>query len=205
MAFVGYLEAVDPFQVRGWAYDPEAPSRELTVEILLHGRVVGVAHANIYRKDLEHAGIGAGNHAFIYNIDQKLAASDLSQVAARVPGTDASFETLHRVSITKASEIPPAVPLCFDGVLSDNDQHPVFVLGAARSGTSAMAQGLLKLDRFRGHQEGHLLDLLAHLSVALSKFYAEKADERTPGRNTMVCMYPGRFQSSHWTRFSSGR
>ena len=91
MAFVGYLEAVDPFQVRGWAYDPEAPSRELTVEILLHGRVVGVAHANIYRKDLEHAGIGAGNHAFIYNIDQKLAASDLSQVAARVPGTDASL------------------------------------------------------------------------------------------------------------------
>jgi hypothetical protein len=47
------------------------------------------------------------------------------------------------------------------------------------------------LPRFDGEQEGHALDLLAHFSVALNKFYDRKADELN--RRTMVARLPQKY------------
>ena len=197
MGMNGYLEAVEPFQARGWVHDPAWPQRALMVEILLNGQTIGSVLADLHRKDLEQAGIGSGNHAFIYNFDQKLDPTDMAHVSARVAAGDGSFVTLSSIPVLETNAAPPVPPLSFAGLTSDSNQHPVFVLGAARSGTSAMAQALMKLDRFTGHQEGHLLDLLAHLSVALDKFYDGKADELAPGRDTTVSLVPREyFQSS---------
>ena len=188
MALNGFLEAIEAFQVRGWAQDPENPGRVLTVEILLHGRTVGTAQADLYRVDLDRAGIG--DHAFIYNFDDRLHPSDAAHVSVRVTADDGSHSMLRRVAFKDADVTPPKPQLQFPGVISDSSQYPVFVMGAARSGTSAMAQALLKLSRFEGSQEGHLLDLLAHLSVSLTKFYNEKGDERLPDRDTAISFVP---------------
>lgn len=188
MALNGFLEAIEAFQVRGWVHDSENPGRVLTVEILLHGRTVGTARADLHRVDLDRAGIG--DHAFIYNFGQKLSPSDIMDVSVRVTADDGSLTTLRRVASRDEVVTPPKPQLRFEGVMSDSFQHPVFVMGAARSGTSAMAQALLKLSRFEGYQEGHLLDLLAHLSVCLTKFYNEKGDERLPDRDTAISLVP---------------
>ena len=186
MALDGSLDAVEPFQVRGWVRDPGHPQDALTVSILLHGETVGSVRADLYRADLEQAGVGTGHHAFIYNFDRKLDPADVQQVFVRAAKKDGSFEDLYHHPVPQAATpvTTPEAELSFNGETSDNAQYPVFILGAARSGTSAVTQALLKLDRFKGYEEGHLLDVLAYLSVALGNFEAQKSVERT--RHTAV-------------------
>src|ERR1700733_2173076 len=188
MALQGCLDAVEPFQVRGWVRDPQNPQEALTVQIILDNGTIGTVQANLYRPDLQKAGVGTGRHAFIYNLDQKLAPQEMQQVFVRVALPDNSFEDLHFRPKQEAAkpEMEAPEPLAFDGLTSDPDQRPVFILGAARSGTSAVAQSLLRLDQFKGYGEGHLLDVLAHLSVALAHFNSQKAVERS--RDTTVAL-----------------
>ncbi len=194
MTINGFVDAVEPFQIRGWVQDKADPHRSVTVEILVHGKSIGRVDASLYRKDLEQSGIGSGDHAFIFNFDKRLEPADLRHVTARAYRRDGSFEAI-MVAERAGVEVPVVSnpTLRFEGISADPNQHPVFVLGAARSGTSAVAQALLKLARFSGHQEGHLLDLMAHFSVALNKFYIEKTDERAPGKDTTVSLVPKEF------------
>jgi hypothetical protein len=53
-----------------------------------------------------------------------------------------------------------------------------------------VAQALLKLGCFEGHEEGHMLDLLAHFAVTLEKFYDFNGDELSPERNTTIARVP---------------
>jgi hypothetical protein len=181
----GFLEGVEPFQLRGWAYDPGDPETTLTIEIVIGERTIARVKANLYRGDLEKQGIGAGDHAFIYNFEQRLADNEIPEVSARIAKEDGTFQVLKKHEPVVLPSVQKA-QLTFEGVLSDGAQHPVFILGAARSGTSAIAQGLLKLGRYKGHQEGHILDLLAHWTVTLDRFYDQKGDEATGNRDTAL-------------------
>jgi hypothetical protein len=196
MTLKGYVEAVEPFQVRGWVYDMAAPHRAVTVELLLRDQIITSIAASLYREDLERGGVGSGDHAFIFNLDQKLLPADMPLVSVRAVRADGSFETLRMLEMVTPVQPEEKPLLAFAGLTVDTTQSPVFVLGAARSGTSAVAQALLKLNRFTGHQEGHLLDLLAHFSVALDRFYVEKSDERLPGRDTTVALVPQKYFQS---------
>ena len=187
----GFLEGVEPFQLRGWALDPSNPDQKLRIEFLINERVLGTAQASLYRKDLEDGAVGNGNHAFIYNFEERLAEEDLLKVYARVVKSDGTYQVLKKYMPTQSIGIEIRKPeLTFEGIVCDPKQRPVFVLGAARSGTSAMAQALLKLGSYKGHQEGHVLDLLAHLSVSLSRFYDEKADDAVKGQDTTISQVP---------------
>src|SRR6202022_2510678 len=111
-----------------------------------------------------------GGHSFFFNFERLPNENERSSVIARVVKADSSYEQLPAhlpVDLTIATQAKQLLE--FDGLVSDSEQRPVFGLGAARSGTSAMAQALLKLGRYKGHQEGHLLDLLAHWSVSLDR------------------------------------
>jgi len=187
----GFLEAADQFQVRGWACETEHPEACLKVEISSNGASLGIVIANLYREDLERAGLGRGNHGFILNLEKRLPDADLSQISAIAMGTAGQKQEL---SIATPGPKQPEVSqpkLTFRGNTVDSSKVPVFVLGAARSGTSAVVQALLRLTRFGGEQEGHALDLLAHFSVAVGKFYARKADELD--RHTMVARLPRKY------------
>ena len=180
-------EAVEPFQVRGWVCDPAGPDKPLTVEILLRGEAVGTTIADLYRVDLEKDGIGSGDHAFVFNFPKKLSDDDLNNVSAHIVQQDGVYEPLP--ALPEATRAPPQLEfsrasLEFQGSKSDDQRDPIFILGAARSGTTAVAQALLKL--FPGHMEGHLIDLLAHLAVSTNRFYAQKFDERASDKDTMI-------------------
>jgi hypothetical protein len=200
MAIKGFLDAVDPMQIRGWAYDPLEPGKAVAVRAELDERPIAAGIANLYREDLEKAGQGDGSHAFIINLNRKLTPEEIDRVSVQAASGDGSWISLSRAASPEplagfekgASTNPLRRRVELDDAYRDETQRPVFILGAARSGTSAMAQALLKLGIFEGNEEGHVLDLMAHLSVALRKFYDLKADDLT-GRNTTISRVPIEF------------
>jgi hypothetical protein len=91
---------------------------------------------------------------------------------------------------------PPKEPerIAFTGVSQDETRHPLFILGAARSGTTAVTQALLKATPYQGYGEGHVLDLLAELYVTLDRFYLFKAEALSnPHRPTTIGHVPIQF------------
>ena len=192
----GYLEATDQFQARGWAFDPDDPGRYIELEFVLNAQHLGTVTADLFRHDLVSVGIGNGDHGFVFNFPSPLDAAELDEIRVHARTPDGSRIELPRLpppEAEPAEEPAPATLLQFAGLASDASQFPVFVLGSARSGTSAMLQALLKIERYRGYEEGHLLDLLAHWSVRLRAFYNLKYDDTLPGRNTMIEQVPIEF------------
>ncbi|MGH6811481.1 MAG: radical SAM protein [Methylocella sp.] len=60
----GYVDYFGPNQALGWVWDSAAPSRHLNVVALKDTNIISVMVANLYRPDLQQAGIGNGHHAF---------------------------------------------------------------------------------------------------------------------------------------------
>lgn len=60
----GRVDAIDSGRIFGWAFDPMAPDRRLTVRVLLDGKAIAEAVADRNRPDLRRNGIGDGKHAF---------------------------------------------------------------------------------------------------------------------------------------------
>ena len=77
--------------------------------------------------------------------------------------------------------------------IQDLDQHPVFILGAARSGTSAMAQGLLRSGAYEGFEEGHFLWLIERFLLTIDDFYAFNGEDGMPDRFTLLSRVPAGF------------
>ena len=68
MLLEGFVEAVDQFQIRGWALDPTSPNDHLNIEIFLDEELLASSTASLFRDDLKQAGLGEGDHAFIVNL-----------------------------------------------------------------------------------------------------------------------------------------
>jgi len=197
MALSGFVEWVGEFQVRGWAFESELPSHHVQIQVFLKKQLIISATASLFRDDLEQEGVGAGDHAFIANLDRGLSAADKAEISVFALNFTGSCQLLtHLAAKEVQSTFLKRSPIQFAADATDNDQHPVFILGAARSGTSAMAQGLLKLKRFEGFEEGHTLDLMAPLQVATNNFYSEKSDDLLPQKNTAISLIPRGYVSS---------
>jgi len=78
----------------------------------------------------------------------------------------------------------------------DVTQRPVFILGAARSGTSAVAQGLLKCGEFQGFEEGHLLWVLQRFLDMVHSFYEFNGEDASGDRFTMLSHTPFTYLTS---------
>jgi hypothetical protein len=210
-ALRGGVGPLSPYKVHGWGFDPTAPQARLQAELLLDGECIGETRAELFRQDLLAAGIGDGEYGFAFNTDRKLPVEAPERVAVRLrnPATGLVFELkarsaqapVKRAPAAPAAPVPaaprPAPPIVKATLPADAPQQPVFVLGAARSGTSAMAQALFRNTRFVGHGEGHLLDMAPHLMQVVEKHYRERAGERRPGINTMIAaVEPERVQAA---------
>lgn len=78
----------------------------------------------------------------------------------------------------------------------DSEHRPVFVLGAARSGTSAIAQGLLTCGEYQGFGEGHFLWMLQRFLETIRSFYAFNGEDALPDRFTMLSHAPYTYMTS---------
>jgi hypothetical protein len=63
-ALRGCIDMIYPHRLGGWAQNVEQPDAPVCLDILAGGQSIGQVVANRYRADLEHAGIGAGDHGF---------------------------------------------------------------------------------------------------------------------------------------------
>jgi hypothetical protein len=164
----GFLESIAADQIRGWAYDPDHPDAHLIVSIYADGKKLGTTVASGQRHDLQSAGIGRGDHGFAIEFAPELAAELLPSIEA-IANSDAGQVTLIRASppleVTLNAASNSRIPVV------DDQQFPVFILGPARSGTSALALALLKTRRYEGFGEGHLLPLALELLQTAHKHY----------------------------------
>jgi hypothetical protein len=186
LAIRGFLEFASASAVRGWAYDSDSPSTHLEIIVRIDNEFCTAASANISRSDLAEAGFGDGSHGF--NIDLTLV---------KVPPSSLSALEVHAVSGSDIVKLPRAartsnriVNLLSDAQisLSDELQFPVFILGPARSGTSAVTLGLLESTRYEGSGEGHLLPLAHAILSAADKHYQSHNDIWS---DTMLGRVPG--------------
>jgi len=64
----GYIDAIEPDRVFGWAWNTTDPSERLTIEIRQGAELIVRLEANLPRPDLVANGIGDGRYAFVANI-----------------------------------------------------------------------------------------------------------------------------------------
>ncbi len=176
-------------QVRGWAFCRDLPDEHIQVEVFIGERLVGSALANLFRDDLQKSLVGKGDHAFIINFNEALPESDLTKLRVQAfHGLIGKRELPHlSVAFPGLPEVcsAPAIEYALN-VLALHE--PVFILGAARSGTSALAQSLLKTGYYEGFQEGHLLDLAGTLLGAIRTHYERNGEETS--RDTLIAKVP---------------
>ena len=197
----GFIGPFRDFQVSGWAFDPAAPDESLSICVEVDDENIGTTTASLFFDHLAKAGIGKGNHGFVFNADQHLPVEtpDRIKVVARSQSGGTARLTFSSPPLSPASSSAGATQsltkptLLFQAASTDMAQHPVFVFGSARSGTSAVAQALTRNTRYVGHGEGHLLDLLPTLLNTVSSHYAGRYEEWASGINTMIAAVPQDF------------
>jgi hypothetical protein len=194
MAVRGFVEYVSVQQIRGWTHDTQTPDSHLDIAINVRGVKIASGTADLYRTDLFEAGVGKGDHGFVINLDPMLSEGDLPTItvsAATPAGEIALLKQLQNDPATgvwaPARKEPPVSP---GEAIRDSTQYPVFILGAARSGTSAIAQALLKTGYYAGHQEGHVLALMALQMKTIQDYYANNGDETLASRDTTLARIP---------------
>ena len=166
----GFVESIEPDQIRGWAFDPNRPDDHVVVIASVDGSPIGSAIANLSRHDLVKAGLGRGDHGFAIQFTRPMKLSSPQQLVLHALSNDGpvALPVLERnwgatLDWASSSDIP----------VVDTEQFPVFILGPARSGTSALALGLLKSRHYEGFGEGHLLPLAQDLLTRVHSFYEE--------------------------------
>ena len=83
----GRLDAIEGRRLFGWVWDRAYPSERLLVRILLEGRMVVSATADLPRVDLRRNGIGDGGHAFEVELPEALAGVTASLTVVAVSAT----------------------------------------------------------------------------------------------------------------------
>lgn len=194
MLVKGCVDCITDRIVEGWIYIGKSnPLGSIEIEILASEHLIGTAKAEIFRKDLLAAGYGSGDHGFHFVLPIESRSTSQCQIIARAILPDGSYFYLDKRPVESIEDRPSLLgsPIKFSSDIVDMSHVPIFILGAARSGTSAIVQSLLDNTEYNGQEEGHFIDFLAHYVKLLETFYCLKGDEL--GRFTMIQRVPRNF------------
>jgi hypothetical protein len=78
----GFVDVVKAKTISGWAQSPDYPEAPVCLEIVADSRVMGEVVANLYRENLQVAGLGSGRHGFEFKLPAAMSAA-LSVVEVR--------------------------------------------------------------------------------------------------------------------------
>jgi hypothetical protein len=185
----GFLEIYDDGVVGGWAYSATHDYREpLLVEILVRSEVYCTIPANLFRLDLLNNGIGTGDHGFYFSFPKEASRPSKGELSVRFKNAIGEYIYLKSLVDLAPEEPAKLTGLEFTEIFTDTTHSPIFILGSARSGTSALASALLRCTEYQGQEEGHFLEILAYFYKTIEKFFAAKGDE--VGRFTMLQAIP---------------
>ena len=83
--------AVDTTRIFGWVWDASRPSKSLDVELLMDGKPVAQARANVFRPDLLDAGKGNGKHGYSFPVQKAWRDGGDHAIQVRVRRSGAVF------------------------------------------------------------------------------------------------------------------
>jgi hypothetical protein len=83
---VGCTDGVKHGYVEGWAWCPDRPLEAVVVQMLVNGELVAESTACIPRADLQAAGVGSGQHAFMIPLETEGTSRGPLHVVVRVKG-----------------------------------------------------------------------------------------------------------------------
>ncbi|GAC1337312.1 MAG: hypothetical protein NVSMB18_02040 [Acetobacteraceae bacterium] len=86
--FLGYFDNIDGPYIGGWIVDMHDPQTPVRVEALCNGEVVGSGVADLYRGDVENAGLPTARCGFQFLLDRPLPLLFGRDIALHVAGTD---------------------------------------------------------------------------------------------------------------------
>lgn len=72
MKIEGYVEGIQGGFLRGWVRDPSDDNNVISLDVFLCNERLATLNADIYRKDLEAAGMGAGKHGFEFKVQENV-------------------------------------------------------------------------------------------------------------------------------------
>lgn len=199
----GFVERVEAEEVSGWVYDTSEPDTHLHIDAFCGAEHLASGIADTYRPDLASGKIGQGDHAFKLRTKRAIEPDHLRDIIVRVraEASSGTSELPRWDSGTRRYLTLADAPRLASGSYRDETQFPVFVLGAPRSGTSAVIQALRAETPYTGDNEGHVIDLLTPLLDALRRFYDSKAEEvAAPEHNAMIRRIPQEYFSTGISR-----
>ncbi len=100
----GYLESLTRHAAIGWARDPANPARRVTIQAIADGRILASTPADMFRGDVQQAGLGDGNCGFVLDLSPHAA----TLAGATITLVDAATGTILPGSPAAAAD-PPSV------------------------------------------------------------------------------------------------
>lgn len=95
MAVQGHIDQVADGHIHGWAWDDSVPASALNVVVSANGRVIASAPANIFREDLQRAGIGDGRHGFDLAVPELTMKSNTVRILEELSQTEIGSIPVH--------------------------------------------------------------------------------------------------------------
>ena len=84
----GYAERVtDKGEIVGWAWDQTRPNDSISIEVYDGDVKIGEIAADLFRQDLQTAGMGNGKHGFIFPAPAKLRDGNSHAVHLKIAST----------------------------------------------------------------------------------------------------------------------
>ncbi|MEO0296057.1 MAG: glycosyltransferase [candidate division WOR-3 bacterium] len=124
----GFLDGIDGQYIFGWAWDPENPEKRLEVLVYVDGEPVAEGVADLYREDLERAGIGDGRHGFRIKLPEKLFKRDINYTEIEI----ALYEKKSFRLINQKKVILPMIPIVqsisinYEKVIKNTQQSNIY-------------------------------------------------------------------------------
>jgi len=109
--FAGFQDVTNSAYVAGWVWNHETPDTPVSVAIYDGALWLATVTAQMYRRDLHHAGIGNGAHGFVYPLERHLRDHRAHHITVQIVGTDVTLRD------AGAGGLPPPV--------TRRDQPPV--------------------------------------------------------------------------------
>src|SRR5690349_7190448 len=103
----GYVDWCTANLIAGWAWDSDRPEDRLLIDIFLADAFVCRVSADMYRRDLQDAGIGDGRHGFAYR--PLFPIPDVGEkISLFVSGTNCSLR--HSTGSSLQTALTPPLP-----------------------------------------------------------------------------------------------
>lgn len=117
----GYIDAIEPDRVFGWAWNTNDPSERLSIEIRQGDELIVRLEANQPRPDLVANGIGDGRYAFVANI-QAIGEIDRATPITVLASTSDGAATV-QLKRQNAGAAPASVSAAVLGEIRARDQR----------------------------------------------------------------------------------